>query len=322
MTTPAAMTVSYDNLLARVGRKMFGQRSGYSDFETSDIEDAIRDGLRMVYAAHDWSFFKPIQDIATTAPYTTGTITVVDGVVTLAGGGTFPSWAADGLLKADDGYYSIASRDGDTQVTLDDTTVDIDAGTTYELGRPEIPLDASFEAIAGDSDLTYYPDQNELYPPVRMCHDVTIRTWQQDDPYFDRPVHYSVRTVEFDPTVGSRKVLALYPTPDAAYVLRVPMILRPTMIDADNPYPVGGETLAAVITEACLAAAEHNLDDAEAVHNKRFMELLPLAIRADQEKSSPTSLGPDAPRTRNFSTSNYWLRSARLGAVSLDGVDL
>ncbi len=321
MTTPAAMTVSYDNLLARVGRFLFGQRDGFSDSETSDIEDCIQDGLRMVYTAHDWSFFKPIQDIATTAPYTTGTITVVDGVVTLAGG-IFPSWAADGTLKADNGYYSIASRDGDTQVTLDDTTVDIDAGTTYELGRPEIPLDASFEAIAGDSDLTYYPDQNELYPPVRMCHDVTIRTWQQDDPYFDRPVHYSVRTVEFDPTVGSRKVLALYPTPDAAYVLRVPMILRPTMIDADNPYPVGGETLAAVITEACLAAAEHNLDDAEAVHNKRFMELLPLAIRADQEKSSPTSLGPDAPRTRNFSTSNYWLRSARIGAVSLDGVDL
>jgi len=315
------MTVSYTNLLARVGRFLFGQRSGYSDSETSDIEDCIQDGLRTVYAAHDWSFFKPVKDITTTAPYTTGTITVVNGVVTLATG-TFPSWAADGLLKADNGYYSVATRDGDSQVTLDDTTLDADAGTTYELARPEIPLDASFEAIAGDSDLTYYPDQNELYPPVRMRHDSAIRTWQQDDPYFDRPIYYSVRTVEFDSTVGSRKVLAFYPAPDAAYILRVPMILRPTMIDADNPYPVGGETLAVVITEACLAAAEHNLDDAEAVHNKRFVELLPLAIRADQEKSSPTSLGPDAPRTGNFSTSNYWLRSARIGAVSLDGTTL
>ena len=61
------MTVSYANLLERVGRFLFGQRSGYSDSETSDIEDAIRDGLRTVYAAHDWSFFKPIQDIS--APY-------------------------------------------------------------------------------------------------------------------------------------------------------------------------------------------------------------------------------------------------------------
>jgi hypothetical protein len=100
------------------------------------------------------------------------------------------------------------------------------------------------------------------------------------------------------------------------------MILRPTMVDADNPYPVGGETLAAVITQACLSAAESNLDDTEAVHTKRFLELLPLAVRADQEKSSPTTLGPDASRSGRISTSNYWLRSARLGAVSLDGVDL
>jgi len=321
MTTPAAMTVSYNNLLARVGRFLFGQRSGYSDSETSDIEDCIQDGLRTVYTAHDWSFFKPIEDITTTAPYTTGTITVVDGVVTLLTG-TFPSWAAAGILKADDGYYSVASRDGDTQVTLDDTSVDIDAGTTYELARPEIPMDAAFEAVSGDSDLTYYPDQNELYPPVKMRHDVAIRTWQQNDPYFDRPIYYSVRTVEFDPTVGSRKVLAFYPAPDAAYVLRVPMILRPTMIDADNLYPVGGETLAAVITEACLSAAESNLDDGEGIHKKRFLELLPLAIRADQEKSSPTSLGPDGTRSGRIGMSGYWSRAARMGTVSLDGVDL
>ena len=145
MTTPAAMTVSYNNLLERVGRFLFGQRSGYSDSETSDIEDCIQDGLRMVYSAHDWSFFKPVQDITTTAPYTTGTITVVNGVVTLLTG-TFPSWAADGLLKASNGYYSVASRDSNSQVTLDDTTLDIAAGTTYELARPEIPMDAAFEA--------------------------------------------------------------------------------------------------------------------------------------------------------------------------------
>lgn len=321
MTTPAAMTVSYSNLLERVGRFLFGQRSGYSDSETSDIEDCIQDGLRMVYASHDWSFFKPIEDVTTTAPYTTGTVEIVDGVVTLTTG-TFPSWAADGTLMVSDNYYSVATRDSDSQITLDDTTLDVDAGTSYELGRPEIPLDAAFEAVSGDSELTYYPDQNELYPPVRQRHDATIRSMQQDDPYFDRPVYYSVRTVEFDPTTGSRKRLAFYPTPDAAYVLRVPMILRPTMLDDTNQYPVGGETLAAVITEACLAAAEHNLDDGEGVHEKRFLQLLPLAIRADQEKSSPTTLGPDAPRSERRGISSYWLRSSRIGTLSLDGEDL
>lgn len=321
MADPAALTVSYSDLLERVGRFLFGQRSGYSDDDTSDIEDAIRDGLRRVYAAHDWSFFKPIEDITTTAPYVTGTVGIASGVVTLADG-TFPAWAADGLLKADNHYYSVASRDGDTQVTLDDTSVDVDAGTTYELGRPEIPMATAFEAVAGDSDLTYYPDQNELYPAVRQRHDQAIRKRQMNDPYFDRPVYYSVRTVEFDPTVGSRKVLAFYPTPDAAYVLQCPMLLRPVFIDSTNQYPVGGETLSAVIQEACLAAAEHNLDEAEGIHEKRFLELLPAAIRADQEKSSPTSLGPDAPSSQRQGMSAYWLRSARIGTVSLDGTEL
>lgn len=310
-----SMEPSYQSLMERVGRFLYGTRSGYSSDQTNDLEDCILDGLRRVYSAHDWSFFRPVEDITTTAPYTTGTIVVVDGVVTLTTG-TFPSWAADGLLYADSGYYSVASRDGNTQLTLDDTTVDIDAGTTYELGRPDISMPAAFDAVAGDSDLAYYPDQNELYPPVRMRHDSAIRTWQQDDPYFDRPVYYSVRTVEFDPTVGSRKVLSFYPVPDDAYVLRAPLILRPTMISSTNKYPVGGETLAAVIQEACLAAAEQNLDDTEGVHEKRFLQLLPLAIQADQQNSSPTSLGGDAPRDGRRNISSYWLRAARMGSLT------
>ena len=318
-----AMVAEYSSLLERLLHYLFGIRTGATSDQTDDVEDCMKDGLRRVYAAHDWSFFRPIEDVTTTAPYTTGTIEVVDGVVTLTTG-VFPSWSADGTLKASNSYYSIASRDSDTQVTLDDTTVDIDALTTYELGRPEIPLDATFEAVSNDSDLTYYPDQNELYPPVRQRHDQAIRTWQQDDPYFDRPVFYSVRTVEFDPTVGSRKVLAFYPTPDAAYVMRVPMLLRPTMISAVNKYPVGGEQLSQLILEACLAAAEHNFEEREHIHEKRFMELLPLAIQTDQERSSSTSLGSDMPkgeRHRFLGTyyDYYWTRSSRMGGLTLDG---
>lgn len=315
-----AMVASYSSLLERVGHYLFGIRTGYSADQTNDIEDCIKDGLRRVYSAHEWSFFRPIEDITTTAPYTTGTIAVADGVVTLTSG-TFPSWADYGILKASNSYYSVASRDSDTQITLDDTTVDIDSGATYSLARPEIPLAAAFEAVSNDSDLTYYPDQNELYPPVKQRHDQTIRTWQQDDPYFDRPIFYSVRTVEFDPTTGSRRRLAFHPTPDAAYVLRVPMLLRPTMIDAVNQYPVGGEQLSQLILDACLAEAERQFEEREHVHAKQYSDLLPLAIAIDQERSSPTSLGPDAPRSerRSGRFDEYWLRSSRLGSVSLDG---
>lgn len=327
ITDDAGMVCSYNSLLERVGHEMFGIRSGFTSDQTTDILQCIKDGLHYVYTAHDWSFFRPVEDITTTAPYATGTVTIASGVVTLTGG-TFPSWAADGILKVSSSYYSVASRDGNTQITLDDTSVTVAAASAFELGRPEIPLADTFEAVSNDSDLTYYPDQNELYPPVRQRHDQFIRASQMDNPYYDRPCYYSVRTVEFDPTVGSRKRLAFYPTPDAAYVLRVPMILRPTMIDATNQYPVGGETLAQLIVEACLSAVE--LDFYEKVdgrHTQMFRAMLPLAIQADLEKSSPTSLGPDMPRGEGYYSGVYdyyddHARAARMGALTLDGTTL
>lgn len=324
------MVASYGLLMERVGHELFGIRSGFTADQTTDILQCIRDGLSYVYNAHDWSFFHPVKDVTTTAPYSTGTVTIDDGVVTLSGG-TWPSWAATGLLKVSNAYYSIASRDADDQLTLNDTSVDVTDDTAFELGRPEVPLEDTFEAVANDSELTYYPDQNVWYPAVKQRHDQAIRSMQQANPYYWRPAYYSVRTVEFDATVGSRKRLAFYPIPDAAYTLRVPMLLRPTMIDSTNKYPVGGETLAQLIIEACLMAVEMDFyekreDNEAGRHTRRFQQMLPLAIRADQEKSSPTSLGCDAPRGEGYYCGGLYdsdyLRAARIADVSLDGTVL
>jgi subtilisin-like proprotein convertase family protein len=62
-----------------------------------------------------------------------GTITVVDGVVTMTGDTRWPLGAEDAYLIVDGTAYSIASRDSDTQYTLDDTTVNLPARTPYEL---------------------------------------------------------------------------------------------------------------------------------------------------------------------------------------------
>ena len=313
---------NYSLLQQRVGHYLFGIRSNYSEDQQKDINDCLHDGLRRVYAAYDWSFLHPIADVSTTAPYSTGTVTVASGVVTLTGG-TFPSWAADGVFQVNNRYYSVASRGGDTQLTLDTTSVTIATAANYQLARPEIPLDAAFDAVSNDSDLTYYPSPESWYPPVKWRHDSTIRQLEGNNPEFDRPVFYSVRTVRFDPTVGSRKVLALYPAPDKVYTLRVPMILRPLLLDEVNLYAIGGEMLSQVILEACLASAETNFEEREAVHHQRYMELIVLAIRDDQERSSPTSLGPDiGDRHRRFGVVDYEhrLREQRLGDVYLGGI--
>lgn len=316
------MIASYTTLLERVGHYLFGIRTGFSSDQTSDILNCIQDGLQRVYASHSWSFFRPVVDITTTAPYTTGTVTIASGVVTLTGG-TFPTWAADGLFLVDNGYYSVASRDGNTQITLDNTTVTIATASTYQLARPEIPMDAAFDSIANDSDIAFYPSDERWYPAVKMRHDDFIRKMEQSNPEFDRPIWYSVRTTEFDATVGSRRVLAFYPAPDQAYTMRVPMVLRPIMLDAVNQYPIGGEILSQVILEACLAAAERNFEEREHVHEKHFREAITFAIQNDLERTAPRTLGPDAPggTSGKFGVIDYayMSREQRMGRLTLDG---
>lgn len=245
------MVANYFSLLERTGHFLFGIRSGFSADQTKDIEDCIGDGLRRVYAAHDWSFFRPVKTIKT-----------------------------------------------------------IDGEATYELPH-------GFDSI--QSEMHYGLGADTFYPPLQERSDSQVRRWQQDDDEEGRPLYFSVRTVEFDPVVGSRKKLILYPTPDEEYTFHAEMTLRPMPIDSVSQYPIGGEILAAVITEGCLAAAEHNYDDTEAVHEKRFLELLSMAMREDQEKNSPTVLGPDAPRSELRGVSTYWIRSSRIGALTLDG---
>lgn len=309
------MLASYTSLMERIGHFVFGIRSGFSADQTTDIQDSITDGLRDVYSAHTWSFLRPVKTITTVAPYATGTITVASGVVTLLAG-TWPSWAAVGVLKVSDDYYDVNTRDSNTQITLEDTTVDVAAGTSYELGCPEYDMPTGFEGIIG-KELYYEPGQSDYYPPIQERHDDQIQTRRQDDPYHDRPLYWSLRTVEFDATVGSRRRLVLYPTPDAAYVLKAPMQLRPTMIDSTNIYPIGGEQLSQVILEACLAAAERLYDDAERVHTKRFQEMLPLAIAADLETSSPRTLGPDSPAGEPV---DLEARKVLMGTITLNSV--
>jgi hypothetical protein len=318
----SSMAITYGTLKGRVGHYLFGIRSSFSADQVLDINDCIADGLKRVYTAHDWSFFRPLVDVTTTAPYATGTVTVSAGVVTLTGG-TFPSWAADGFLYVNGKSYAVATRTSGTVLTIGDSSLAIATGVTYQLGRPEVPMPAEFDAVTPDSEFAYYPDENCYYPSVVQRGDRVIRQLEQSGRTFDRPVYYTVRTVQFDPSVGSRKVLAFFPTPDQAYTMRVPMILRDLMLTSDSQQPVGGEVLSQVILEACLASAETNFEEREHVHHKRFLEMIALAIRNDLERSTPTSLGPDSPRGEYGRSGVFGYdrsdREQRIGTITLDG---
>ena len=63
--------------------------------------------------------------------------------MTLAGG-TFPAWAAVGVLKVSNEYYDVNTRDGNTQVTLEDTTLDVDGEAVAPIGELDVsPLETA-----------------------------------------------------------------------------------------------------------------------------------------------------------------------------------
>lgn len=68
----------------------------------------------------------------TSTPYTTGTIGIAAGVVTLSGG-TWPNWAANGRLTVSGTTYTVNTRDSNTQLTLTNLSVTVTAGTSYSL---------------------------------------------------------------------------------------------------------------------------------------------------------------------------------------------
>ena len=66
-------------------------------------------------------------------PYNTGTLEIEDGVVTLSGGGTFPAWAAGGILTVGNKAYVVDIRTDDTHVTLESLEVNVAASAVYNL---------------------------------------------------------------------------------------------------------------------------------------------------------------------------------------------
>lgn len=122
------------------------------------IKRAIENAYNTVASAHEWSFFFRRRRLATVADYSTGTIAYTHSTrsVTLSSG-TWPSWAAFGVLQIDDDEYEIESRTSDSVIVLSVNSNpgdDIAAGETYTLWRDSYPLPVDFQAMGSLREIT------------------------------------------------------------------------------------------------------------------------------------------------------------------------
>ncbi len=298
-----ALTATWDTLRADVGH-FLGYSRGDGEWtpdEEETLSAVIKAGLLRVYypnsatpgVAFQWSWLRPSATIDTVAPYSTGTVEVVLGVVALSVAGTFPSWAADGELTVDGETYTVASRGGDNAITLDDLTVAVDAGTTYSLAQVVYELPSTFGG-SFDGELVYKPGSEILYRPVKIISNALLRRWRQNNVAVDRPRYAAVRPVAFVPATGQRWEIEFYPAPSGAYELHGRYKIAPTMLDSVNKYPPGGVAMSGVYAESCLAIAEQRLHDEAGIHTEQFKISLQTAMANDADVHAPHTLGYNA----------------------------
>jgi len=294
------LTITYETLRREIGRA-FGFGHSPDDWEddatvVADIGDVLRSGVRRVLTppplpdekyAHEWSFLRPADSFTTTAPYTTGTVEIASGVATITDG-SWPSWATQGALTISSGTYTVASVDGD-DLTLTDTSVDADAGTTFSLGRVAYDMPSDFADIEGP--LIYAAGQSLLQSPIGRISEYELLRLLCFELLSGYPRKYALRPKPIDMTAATAYEMLLSPTPDAAYTLYYHYRVAIPPLDNSNEIPPGGDAHGELYLQACLAAGEEKFHDGPGQYAQRFLDCLVASVSHDRRVACPDTQG-------------------------------
>lgn len=272
--------------------------------------------------AHIWSFMQPkLTSFDINATYSTGTVTIVAGVVT-GSGTTFPSWAADGELVISGVPYTVASRGGATSLTLDDTGVTAAAGTSYVLQQVDYQLPDLFGGFRGE--LYLGGSSGTLGQTLQRCeiHDILRLRNEAVADFTAQPCKYAIFPADQTGTGGQRWLMAIWPTADSVYTLSGIYTINPYQLTSTLTYPMGGLPLAECLREACLAAAELEFDGQPGIHTAMFAQRLATAISYDRQMSNPGIIGQNLDRSaerRRFMRMGPRVMHIGLGDMSYTG---
>lgn len=106
-----------------------------------------------------------------------------------------------------------------------------------------------------------------------------------------RPTYAAVRPLPANGVNPQRFELLIYPTPNDSYTLRGLAKVGPPALSDVNQHPYGGDAHAETLRQACLAAAERDIDDApQGNHQAEYGKQLAASIDADA-RLRPSNLG-------------------------------
>ncbi len=297
--TESTLSKTYDDFQLAVGDLLSCQRTAtpasvWSADQIARVDTCIQGGYQRFLnpisggKSYFWSFLSPTTTISTVAAYSTGTVTIVDGVVTLSATGTWPSWVADGSLLIGGVQYTVASRGGDNEITLDDTTLDADAGTSYSIGKLAYDLPDDFIDLEGNM----YFSASGVGRECQNVSEATLLKQRTSSPSrVTVPSTCAIRPKTATAgTTGQRFEIHFWPTPDAAYDMYAQYSVAVTKLAATK-YPLGGMMHGRTIELACLAEAEALYLDEQGIHERRYQEALAASIGLDR-RQKPQTIGP------------------------------
>ncbi len=237
--------------------------------DAADILTVMNEGLRNAYFPapiqingqdyfHQWSFLKPVTTLTTTTPYSTGTIAIVSGVVTLTTG-TWPTWAASGELTVSGSTYAVSTRDSGSQITLVDVSVNVSAGATYSIQQVVYPAPDNYGGH--DGPMTFNTGSGNC--PIKIVGEGAIREMRSSaaGDYTAPPQYVAVRPLSA-PLTGQRFQFLFYPTPDDVYVITYRYTVLMDAI-ATGQYPLGGMAFASTVLASCRWVAALRVGDQE-----------------------------------------------------------
>ena len=289
----SGLSLGYTELSQRVGFYLgYGRTTlNWSAGQLVEINEVVQSGVRRVYyppavqgvqPGFEWSFLRPsIATLITNPIYSTGTITVVAGVVTLVTG-VWPAWAAQGTLKIGTTWYEIETRDSDEQITLTEAGVDEDALTEYQIVNRDYDLPDDFGRLYGDIK----HNSDNLRYNIQVISNGGIYSMRSSYVNSGEPAYASVQYKVSDLQEGQRHQLMLYPDPDAAYVLSYKYERYSGEISDSYPYPLGGMKFSELYLESCLSVAEQNYNDEVGIHTSSYQRLLIDAVSRDEKQGA------------------------------------
>ena len=198
---------------------------------------AVEAAYREVVNCRNWSYYMSQNRLDTVASYSTGTIDYdhtggsSERLVTLASG-TWPSWAAHGILQIAGVEYNVASRLSSTTLQLSVNSnpgADVAASTTYYIWRDTYPLPVNFKAMGSVRESTKNIVLDYLEPNAYMAQRIYKATPSQ-------PINF---TIVSDPDYIGVMAMRFWPPPDAIYHYDYAARRGPRQFTQPKPYTTG-----------------------------------------------------------------------------------